>query len=469
MTTQQFKQPEAGQAISEQIATFAANFKPSDIPPDIRERAKLLMLDATGIALASHGYDFSTRAMAAITDLNGGGRSVVLGSDKRLDLRNSILMNGILVHGLDYDDTHAQGVIHATTSTFPTALAMAAHHNKSGAELLTAFVLGVEVATRLGSVAKGGFHQIGFHPTGLIGTFGCTIVAGWLRGLNAAQYVDAQGLALSVASGSLEFLNDGAWNKRMHPGWAGYAGVTAATMGLHGYTGTRLAYEGRFGLYASHLVGRDDYDLTLATQDLGKVWELDRVSIKPLPACHFTHAGIDAAARIYRQGVSIDQIKRIEVLVPAEVVKTVCEPEEAKRKPANSYEAQFSIPYLIGTALLKGRLTLDDIDEPALSDPQVLALAAITEYRVDPDSRFPKYFDGEVIVELKDGRIIREREAMNRGSVDRPLTAQDILEKYRDNAARQVSSVRSLEIQERILNLENSSARELAQCLGRIE
>ena len=209
--------------------------------------------------------------------------------------------------------------------------------------------------------------------------------------------------------------------------------------------------------------------MTLATQDLGKVWELDRVSIKPLPACHFTHAGIDAAARIYRQGVSIDQIKRIEVLVPAEVVKTVCEPEEAKRKPANSYEAQFSIPYLIGTALLKGRLTLDDIDEPALSDPQVLALAAITEYRVDPDSRFPKYFDGEVIVELKDGRIIREREAMNRGSVDRPLTAQDILEKYRDNAARQVSSVRSLEIQERILNLENSSARELAQCLGRIE
>lgn len=468
MTKQIGSNPEAGRAISEQIAAFATHLKHSDIPPAVRERAKLLMLDSFGIALASHGYDFSKRAMAAISDLDSGGDSVVLGSNKRLDLRNSILMNGILIHGLDYDDTHAQGVIHTTTSTLPTALAVAAKHDKSGADMLTAFVLGVEVAARLGSVAKGGFHQIGFHPTGLIGTFGCTMLTGWLLGLNSAQYVDAQGIALSVASGSLEFLNDGAWNKRMHPGWAGYAGVTAATFGRHGYTGTRLAYEGRFGLYASHLAGRDDYDLDLATKDLGTIWELDRVSIKPLPACHFTHAGVDAAARIHAQGIRADQIKRVQVLVPAEVVKTVCEPEAAKRKPANSYEAQFSIPYLVGTALLKGRLTLDDIDEPALSDPQVLALAAITEYKVDSDSRFPKYFDGEVIVELKDGRIIREREAMNRGSVDRPLTAQDIITKYRDNAARQVSSARSLEIEQQVLNLESGSARDLATCLGRI-
>ena len=232
--TQQHTSPAAGQAISEILANFAVNFKASDIPASVRERAKLLMLDAFGIAVASHGYDFSKRAMAAISELNSGGRSVVLGSDKRFDLRNSILMNGILIHGLDYDDTHAQGVIHATTSTLPTALAMAAHHNKSGEDLLTAFVLGVEIATRLGSVAKGGFHQIGFHPTGLIGTFGCTMVSGWLLGLNEKQYIDAQGLALSVASGSLEFLNDGAWNKRMHPGWAGYAGVTAATLGRSG-------------------------------------------------------------------------------------------------------------------------------------------------------------------------------------------------------------------------------------------
>ncbi len=455
-----------GQSISEKIAEFAFNLKTADIPATVRARARLLMLDSIGIALASHGYDFSRKAMAAITELNSGQDSVVIGSATKMDLRNSILMNGILIHGLDYDDTHAQGVIHATTSILPTVLAVAAKQGSSGADMVTAYILGVEVATRLGAVAKGGFHQVGFHPTGLIGTFGCAIAAGWLLGLNPAQYRDAQGLALSMASGSLEFLNDGAWNKRMHPGWAGFSGVTAATLGKHGYTGTRLAYEGRFGLFASHLAGYGQYELALATQDLGAVWEVERVSVKPLPACHFTHASVDAALRLHTKGIRPEQIKRIKVLVPEGTVKTVCEPESAKRVPANSYEAQFSIPYLVATGLLKGRLTLDDIDEPALSDPEILALAAITDYEVDPDSAFPKYFDGEVVVELKDGRILREREAINRGAVDRPLTSEDIRKKYLENASRQVSKERAAEIENKILNLESGSAKELAHILG---
>lgn len=466
MTESNTTTPAPGAAISEVIARFAARFKPADVPAEVRERARLLILDAIGIALASHGYEFSRRATAAISELDSGGTSPIIGSAQRMDPRNAILLNGILIHGLDYDDTHSQGVIHATTSVLPTVLAMAAKQGKSGLELLTAYVLGVEIATRLGAVAKGGFHQVGFHPTGLIGAFGCTIGTGWLLGLNEAQYVDAQGIALSVASGSLEFLNDGAWNKRMHPGWAGCAGVTAATFGRHGYTGTRLAYEGRFGLYLSHLGAGIDYDLGLATKDLGKVWEVARVSVKPLPACHFTHATIDAAVRIQKRGIDPAQIRRIRVLVPAEVVKTVCEPQDAKRKPANYYEAQFSSVFLVATALVKGRLTLDDLEGDALVDPRVLALTAISDYEIDAQSQFPKYFDGEVVVEFKDGTVIREREAMNRGSVDRPLTADDIIAKYRDNAARQASPARSAEIEKRILNLEQESAASLAEFLG---
>jgi len=253
----------------------------------------------------------------------------------------------------------------------------------------------------------------------------------------------------------------------MHPGWAGFSGVTAATLGKHGYRGTRLAYEGRFGLYASHLAGHGQYDLALATKDFGTVWEVERVSVKPLPACHFTHASVDAAIRLHTKGIRPYDIERIKVLVPEGVVKTVCEPETAKRVPANSYEAQFSIPYLVSTALLKGRLTLDDIDEPALSDPAILALAAITDYEVDPASAFPKYFDGEVIVHMKDGTILREREAVNRGAVDRPLTTEDIQKKYMENASRQVSRERAAEIENKILNLESGTANELAQILGK--
>ena len=458
--------PAASLAISETLAQYAAGFDPAQIPAQVRERACLLMLDSIGIALASHGYEFSRRALAAVGELDGGGASVVIGSAARMDPRNAALANGILIHGLDYDDTHARGVIHSTASALPTVLALAARDDRPGADMLAAYVLGMEVSTRLGAVAKGGFHQVGFHPTGLIGTFGCTLAAGWLLGLDAARMMDAQGIALSLAAGSLEFLNDGAWNKRMHPGWAACAGITAATFGKHGYTGTRMAYEGRFGLFASHLAG-EDYDLSLATAGLGETWEVQNVSVKPLPACHFTHAGVDAAARLHAQGLRPEQVRRVTVLVPQEVVKTVCEPEASKRKPANSYEAQFSIPYLVATALCKGRMNLDDLEASALRDPQVLALAAITDYRHDPDSGFPRHYSGEVIVELQDGRILREREAVNRGAEDRPLTAEDIRAKFRDNARRQVSPERAEAIEQSVLGLARGSARELAAELGR--
>jgi 2-methylcitrate dehydratase PrpD len=238
-------------------------------------------------------------------------------------------------------------------------------------------------------------------------------------------------------------------------------------MAKHGYRGTRLALEGRFGLYRSHLPVEQDYDLALATADLGHVWEVINVSVKPLPACHFTHAAVDAAIRIHAQGVAFDDIARVDVLVPAEVVKTVCEPEAQKRNPANSYEAQFSIPYLVGTGLVKGRLTLEDIEAPALFDPHVLGLASRTYYRHDPDTSFPKYYDGEVIVTLKNGQVIREREAVNRGAVDRPLTANDIIQKFRQNAARELGAERVIDIEKAVLGMEALSARQLAEILGR--
>src|SRR5690606_10622080 len=137
--------PAAGAAVSETLARYAAGFDGARIPERVRERARLLMLDSIGIALASHGYDFSRRALAAIAELDGGGDSVVIGSPLRLDPRNAALANGVLVHGLDYDDTHARGVIHATASVLPTVLALAARDNRSGADMVAAYVLGMEV------------------------------------------------------------------------------------------------------------------------------------------------------------------------------------------------------------------------------------------------------------------------------------------------------------------------------------
>jgi 2-methylcitrate dehydratase PrpD len=338
--------------IAEELARFVGGVSADAVPAAVLARAKHLILDAVGIALASTTYDFAQRALTAIAGLAGPGDAAVIGMPARLPLRDAALMNGILIHGLDFDDTHTGGVVHATSSLLPTVLAVGARHRIGGREMLAAYVLGVEAAARLGAVAKGAFHQVGFHPTGLVGAFACALAAGRLMGLTERQLTMAQGIALSAGAGSLEFLEDGAWNKRFHPGWAAVSGITAAALAQQGFVGARRAYEGRFGLYASHLQTHfDSQNLALATAGLGETWELLQVAVKPYPACHFVHACIDATLALAREHqLDPARIDRIRALVPAEVVKTVCEPLANKRRPANSYDAQFSIPFVIAAA-----------------------------------------------------------------------------------------------------------------------
>ncbi len=442
--------------IADTLAEFVAGLRPQDVPQAVLERARHLLLDAVGIAHASTHYEFAHRSLSAAQELSGrGGDTPVIGLAARLAPRDAMLMNGILIHGLDFDDTHAAGVIHATASTLPCALGSAALAGADGESLLVAYVAGMEAGARLASVAKGGFHQVGFHPTGLVGAFACTLVAGKLLGLNAAQLAGAQGIALSMASGSLEFLQDGAWTKRMHPGWAAGAGLTAATLARHGFQGPRQAYEGRFGLFDSHLgpLARDG-DLSLATAGLGETWELSEVNVKPLPACHFTHACADAAALLRdRHGLRAADIRGVRALVPAEVVKTVCEPVATKKRPQNSYDAQFSIPYTVATALVRGRFGLAELDEAALRDETVLALASRVEYEIDPDSPFPASYSGEVVVTLNDGRELRHREQVNRGGAGRPITNADVVAKFEANMQLVASSERAAKVREVVLGI----------------
>jgi len=456
--------------IAAALAAFAGNLRLEAIPEPVRERAKYLMLDAVGIAHASTNYAFARSALAAASELSAGaGDMPVIALPARLQLRDAMLLNGILVHGLDYDDTHVAGVIHATASCFPCALGVAVHAGLTGSELLAAYIVGVEAGTRLGAVAKGGFHQVGFHPTGLVGAFAATLVAGRLLGLDAQQFAMAQGIALSAASGSLEFLNDGAWTKRMHPGWAGVAGLTAATLARHGFVGPREAYEGRFGLYASHLGSyAEDMDLALATAGLGEIWELVQVAVKPMPACHFTHACADAAAILRaRHGLKPADIRSVRALVPQEVVKTVCEPVAGKKRPQNSYDAQFSIPYIVATGLLHGNFGLAHLEDAALGDAEVLALAQRVEYEVDPAAPFPKYYSGEVIVTTRDGRELRQREEINRGAADRPISNEEIAQKFMDNAGLVLPRERAAQIRDLVLGMDRGlQARELAEGLA---
>lgn len=458
----------AAQTVAQKVAQYVSGFRYEDIPEATRERAKLLVLDAVGIALASTQYDFAHRVLTGLNALNEGGSSSLIGLPGKLPLRDAVLMNGVLVHGLDYDDTHIRAIIHATASAFPCALGITEAIDAPGRALLAAYVLGIETATRISDAAGGRFHDFGFHPSGLVAHFSCALQAGWLYDLTARQLVMAQGLAGSTAAGSQEFLEEGAWNKRVHPGWAGGAGITAAQLARAGFKGPTKPYEGRFGLFKSHLHEAEaSVRYEAIYESLGQTWELHNVAVKPFPICHLIHACADSAL-ILREKHSIapGDIERVVALVPQPTLHIIAEPPAIKVRPANEYDAKFSTQFVVATCLIKGRFGLAELLEDTLRDAAILGLAAKVECAVDSDAAYPQYFSGGLEIHLRDGRTFRHHEKVNRGAGERALSASDIEGKYFDNAALAVGRARAEQICEAVLTMEQRPAAALARLLA---
>jgi len=443
--------------ISEQLADFAGGLALAEVPAGVALRAKHLILDAIGCAFAARKEEFAGRIAASVAKLAGEGPRRTLGMAYRLPLRDAAVVNGMLMHGLDYDDTHAAGVIHLTVSTFPAALGTAAHRGASGSELLAAYIAGVETGARIAAVVKSGFHQVGFHPTGVVGAFASALVAGRLMKLSPQRLAGAQGIALSLASGNLQFIEDGSWTKRIHPGWAAACGISAASLAADEFPAPREAYEGRFGLYRSHLppAALEACDFSLATAGLGSAWEIDNVAVKPFPACHFLHGCAEAAIELHRAGVDPERVRSIRALVPEGVVKAVCEPLAAKRRPKSDYDAKFSLPYAVASGLARGRLGLAELAPSALAEPRIERLMDKVEYAIDTASTFPRHYSGEVVVTLDDGRTASNRVAVNPGNPDRPLTNAQIEAKYFENCAISMKETDARGIRDLVLDLES--------------
>lgn len=448
--------------IARTLSGFVSRMRLDQVPAAVSLRARHLMLDAIGCGLAARKEEFASRYSAATYALSEGqGDRAVVGFARRLPQRDAALLNGVLCHGLDYDDTHMTGIIHLTVSVLPAVLAMAGQRGASGADMLAAYIAGVEAGARIASATRGGLHAHGFHPTGVVGAFASTLAAGRLLGLDDAGLVHAQGIALSMASGSLQFIEDGAWTKRMHPGWAAQAALTAATFAAHGIQAPQAPYEGRYGFYRCYLgqVEHERIDLSLATAGLKTdgttaQWEVENVAIKPFPMCHFVHASADAAIALHRTGIDAARIRSVEVRVPAGVVQSVCEPVANKRRPTSDYDAKFSLVYAVASGLLRGKLGLKELTPEAFGDSAALALMDRIDYVEDAGSTFPRHYTGEVRVTLDDGRTLQHREPINRGHAERPLSNDEVREKYFDNATLYFSRSYAQAVCDQILGLD---------------
>jgi len=228
---------------------------------------------------------------------------------------------------------------------------------------------------------------------------------------------------------------DGTDSKFLHSGWAARAGLTAAALARAGTTGPPAILEGRFGLFASHVQDPSaPRDFGRISETLGDDWESRRASFKPFPAAHVLHPYISAVLRLRTvHDIQVDDVVRIDCPVAAFNVGIVCEPAAEKWEPRTGSHGRVSLQFSLAEALATGRLGKDAYSSRVRNDPAILALARRVHYRADPRFDGLTHFRGEVTIALRDGRVVSEVEEYNRGSVQNPMTADELRAKFDDN------------------------------------
>ena len=416
------------------LARFALGVRLADLPPAVVDQAALLSLDTLGSCLASSTEDFGASVIRVAEALGGPPRSAVIGTAARVSPASAVLANATLAHGLDFDDTREDAIVHTGCAAVTTALAAGEAAGASGAAMLEAVVAAVEVMCRVGLVVPGRFHARHFHPTSLTASFAAAAAAGKLFGLTEDQLVRAFGICGSQAGGIIEYLGDGSWTKRLHPGWTAHAGVVAVELARAGFTGPERVLEGEHGFYAAFAGGHEPERLAAQLDSLGRVWEILELTYKPYPCGSIAHPYMDCAMRLRESGVRADDVASIVCETAAGPVPRLWEPLADKHRPTNGYAAKFSLPYLIGSILVRGRAGLAEFTDAAAADEAVLRLAGRVSYVLDPTIDYPRQFVGRVRATLADGRVVEERQDRPRGGPDFPMSRDELAAKFRGNA-----------------------------------
>jgi 2-methylcitrate dehydratase PrpD len=452
--------------LSTQLADWAVGVRFEDLPADVVESTKLRVLDIMGLCLAGAETQFGRSARAGAVAVSPMGPCSILGFDDRVSVTAAALANGALAQALEFDDTHVESIVHMSGTAVTAALALSEILLVSGRELITAIAIGNEVSCRVGSVSSGELHKRGFHPTGLFTTFGAAYLAGKLLGLSAEELAYTAGIAGSFAGGLLECWVDGTQTKFLHSGWSAQSGITAALLAREGVTGPAEVFEGRWGVFASHVQSADAHrDFSRISSGLGTVWESRKASFKPYPAAHVIHPYISAALRLRdRYALNAADIASVECPVAEFIVSIVCEPATEKFAPATGAHGRVSLQYTLAEALYRGELGKDAYGAESLANPVIQSLTRKVRYRVDPDYPGPGQFKGAVSITMNDGRVFEEVEEFTRGSVENPMSYDELFAKFDRNAAGLLPKQARVALADRIRSLESlPGARALVQ------
>ncbi|MCS7475714.1 MmgE/PrpD family protein [Umezawaea endophytica] len=456
----------ASPTAARRLASFASTALADGVPDEVAASVRRRVLDVLGLCVAAYRLPTSHAIAAHVADQGGRAEATAIGVAAQVPAVGAAFVNGVLAHSLDYDDTHLPSVLHPSASVVPAALAAAQASGASGADVVAAVAVGLEITVRLGmagydsELGNSVYFEHGQHATSICGAMGSAAAAALLYGLGEEGVLNAMGVTASFASGVIEANRTGGTVKRLHCGWAAQSGVTAAQLVRRGFTGPPTVLEGRFGFFQSFLRGQVDLDQV--TDGLGEDWAVPGIFFKPYPANHFTHTAIDAGLRLRADGAPTDpaDVASIELRVPNAVIRTIGQPIETKRAPETGYQAQFSGPYAVVTGLLGGSglgAGLADYSDDLAADPLRRALMSTVD--VVPDERcdaiFPHQFPAVVTVRGTDGREWTAEVLTNRGGPQRPLTDAELAAKFTDNVADRLPPEIAASVRDLVLGLED--------------
>ncbi|GBD29194.1 2-methylcitrate dehydratase 2 [bacterium HR32] len=422
--------------VTAEVARFIV--ETSQVPDPVRERATNHLVDGVAVMLAGAAAESGRIVREHLREVGGNPQAVVVGSRVRAPLQLAAWANGIAAHALDYDDTQlatdprsVYGLLtHPTAPVLPAALAAAEHVGASGQELLDAYVVGVEVACRTADAVDPRHYRDGFHSTGTLGTFGACAAAARLLHCDLDQTLRALGLAASMAAGLRE--NFGTMTKPFHAGRAAENGLLAVLLARRGWTAARDILEAKRGFYSAAAGG---FDPSRIEGRLGNpfFFESPGISIKPYPSGSLSHPAQDVLLDLVREhDVRPEDVERIEVGVNSHVPNALIH-----TRPQTALEGKFSLQFQMAVGVVDRRAGLAQFTDERVRDPRVRALMERVHVHVDPEIEALGYNEMrmKVAIVLRDGRMLSGRADMARGHPRKPLSRQEVSEKFLECAA----------------------------------
>lgn len=416
---------------TKRLAKFVADTSYENLPEEVVERASTVMLDTLSCAVAG-----STKApeecawvMQFAKAVGGNAESTIWMNGYKTSAMMAAMANATMVHTIDFDDTHLESVAHLGAGLLGTVLSLGEKVHATGKEVLTAFVVGFEVAARVGnSVNKGAvhLHYKYWHPTATCGTIGCAAAAAKLMKLDAEDVEMAIGLGIDQAAGFRYCIDKGDFSKSLHPGWSAMRGVMAAQIIASGANGPKGLLEYSTGFCNAMC---SEPNIHYLSDDLGTSYAIMRDALKMFPTIHGSHSGIEATLNIVEEhDLKPEDITHILIRL-----SPLAKGQGVNYQPANVLAARLSMPCCMALAAIKRQVTLDDFTEELIHDPAFLEYMKKVE--IEPWPEFNELyplsgFTSEATITVKSGEQYVNRVIYCKAHPERPASKEDIAAKY---------------------------------------